>query len=340
MNIKIKAIFLKLMMIVSMITVMLIAILISVFLKDKNKLGDYDKYFVSQYDKILSDEAVKVTSFGTTTLLLDDGETQILLDAFLTRQSLPRVLISKIETDETLVDDILEKEKINRLKAIFVSHSHYDHALDVAHIANRTNANIYGSESTLNIGRGGNVPEENLILFDINEPTEIGKFIVTVLPSIHSEPTVFNNDTGVVIEKPLKQPARMRDFKEGGSFDFLVQHGDNKMLVRPSFNYIEGALDNISADVLVLGINRLGMADLLKQDKFYEETVKNVNPNLIIPVHWDDFFSPLEKPLKAPIIFIDNLPAGLDYMIKRTTEDQITFKMLDAGQSTILFQEH
>lgn len=91
---------------------------------------------------------------------------------------------------------------------------------------------------------------------------------------------------------------------------------------------------------MVLGINRLGMADLLTQDKFYEETVKNVNPNLIIPVHWDDFFSPLEKPLKAPIRFIDNLPAGLDYMIKRTTEDQITFKMLDARQSTILFQEH
>ncbi|MFL0584360.1 hypothetical protein ACH0B6_17440 [Solibacillus silvestris] len=62
MNIKIKAIFLKLMIIVSIITVMLIAILISVFLKDKNKLGDYDEYFVSLDDKIQSDEAVKVTS--------------------------------------------------------------------------------------------------------------------------------------------------------------------------------------------------------------------------------------------------------------------------------------
>jgi L-ascorbate metabolism protein UlaG (beta-lactamase superfamily) len=304
----------------------------------KININDYKDYYVSQNGEAPSKGAVKVTSFGTTTLLFDDGENQILIDGLLTRPSLFRVMTSTIKTDKALVDHILEKQRINRLKAIFVSHSHYDHVLDVAYIANKTNAKIYGSESTLNIGRGGNVQEDKLTLFIMNEPVAIGKFKVTVLPSKHSKPNRYNNDIGVVIEKPLKQPAKMRDYTEGGSFEFLVQHSNKKILVRPCFNYIEGSLDNIKADVLFLGIAGFGKTDIKAKDKFYEETVKKVKPNLVIPIHWDNFFLPLNKPLKAPIKLADNLPVGLDYMIKRTNEDQISFKILQGYQSVVLFK--
>lgn len=295
---------------------------------------------MSQNKKILLEGAVRITFLGTTTLLFDDGETQILIDGLLTRPSLFKLVTSKIKTDQTLVDHILKKENVNHLKAIFVSHSHYDHALDVAYIANQTDAEIYGSKSTLNIGRGGNIPEDKLKLFNINEPVTVGKFTVKILPSIHSKPARFNDDIGVIIEKPLKQPAKMQDYTEGGSFDFLVQHNNEKILVRPSFNYIEGSLDNIRADVLFLGIGMFGKADITTKNKFYEETVKKVHPKLVIPIHWDNFCSPLDKPLKAQLRFFDDLPAGLDYLIKQTTNDQISFKILQGYQSVILPQDN
>jgi L-ascorbate metabolism protein UlaG (beta-lactamase superfamily) len=110
--------------------------------------------------------------------------------------------------------------------------------------------------------------------------------------------------------------------------------------VRPSFNYIEGALDAIRADALFLGIAGLGKADTATKNTFYAETVEKVKPGLVVPIHWDDFFLPLDKPLQAPVRLKDNLPAGLDYMIARTERDQISFKILQAFQSILLFSDH
>ena len=44
-----------------------------------------------------------------------------------------------------------------------------------------------------------------------------------MIPSIHSKPTIINNDLGQTIDKPLRQPARLRDYKECGSCDFYVE---------------------------------------------------------------------------------------------------------------------
>lgn len=306
------------------------------FMKNQN-LDNYEKYFVPQNEDILPIDTVKVTFFGATTLLFDDGENQILIDGMVTRPSLFKVLTSKLETDKSLVDHILKRENIKQLRAIFVSHSHYDHALDISYIANKTKAKIYGSRSTINIGRGGNVPEDNLSAINSYDQITVGKFTVTVLPSIHSKPTIFNNDIGVVIESPLRQPAKMREYTEGGSFDFLIQYKDKKILIRPSFNYIEGALDDIRADVLFLGIGGLGKADTATKRKFYEEIVEKVEPKLIVPIHWDNFFLSLDKPLRGPMRLIDNLSIALDYMIKRTEEDNISFKLLQGFQCIELF---
>ena len=48
--------------------------------------------------------------------------------------------------------------RIDRLAAIIPVHSHYDHAMDVGIVANRSSAVVLGSESTANIARGANLP--------------------------------------------------------------------------------------------------------------------------------------------------------------------------------------
>lgn len=93
-------------------------------------------------------------------------------------------------------------------------------------------------------------------------------------------------------------PASLRDYKEGGSYDFFIQHGEKKILIRPSFNYIEGQLDGIQADVLFLGVAGLAKADEDMEKAFYAETVEKTKARLVIPVHWDNFFASLEKPVE------------------------------------------
>ncbi len=240
---------------------------------------------------------MKVTFFGTTTLLFDDGKDQILFDVHFTRPSLPVYIFGSQGTDQKIAEEMMKKHPMDRLKAIFISHSHHDHVMDLPFAANRTGAQVYGSASALNVARGGNVSEDKLVEFEADRTYTVGDFSVKVLRSIHSKPTILNNDLGQTIDQPLRQPARLRDYKEGGSYDFYVETKEKKYLIRPSFNYIEGQLDGYRADVLFLGVAGLAKADAETEKKFFQETIEKVRPDLVIPLHWDNFFSPLDKPV-------------------------------------------
>lgn len=133
----------------------------------------------------------------------------------------------------------------------------------------------------------------------------IGAFKIRILKSLHSKPKALNDDLGVPIEEPLIQPASLRDYKEGGSYDFYIEHGEKKILIRPSFNYIEGQLNGIRADVLFLGVAGLGKADDVTGHIFFAETAEKTNARLIIPIHWDNFFSSLEQPIIGMLELIE-----------------------------------
>lgn len=256
---------------------------------------------------------MKVTFFGTTMLLFDDGKDQVLFDANITRPALWKYVVGAlVKTDKKAVDKLLKNYDFSRLRAIFVSHTHPDHVMDVPYIANKTGAEVYGSSSAMNVCLGGNVPKKNIHEFRFHEAERVGDFSITVIPSLHSDPTPISNDLGQTIDKPLRQPARTKAFKEGGSVDFIVRHGGKTILIRPSFNYIEGQLDGIEAEVLFLGIGTMAKWPEDKVETFYKETLDKVHPKKVIPLHWDDFFTSLDKPVKGMPRIADNTPKNFD----------------------------
>lgn len=237
---------------------------------------------------------MKITYLGTTVLLFDDGKDQLLFDAYISRPgSLLQAGTAKMKTDKKLADSLIRRFKINRLRGIFISHSHFDHVLDAPYFAEKCRADIYGSLSALNVARGGSIAEEKLHSYTETMEYTIGNFHIQVIPSIHSKAHWYNNDLGQTIDEPLVQPAGKSAYKEGGSFDFLITHKKKTYLIRPSFNYLKGQLDDIQADVLFLGIGGLAKADKRTRKIFFKETIEKVKPGLVIPVHWDNFFSKL-----------------------------------------------
>ena len=171
--------------------------------------------------------------------------------------------------------------------------------MDAPYVARKCGAMIYGSSSAKNVALGGGIPEEKTVVFQDGSEYSIGEYKIRIIKLLHSKPTILNNDLGVPIEKPLVQPVSPRDYKEGGSYDFFVEHEDQKILIRPSFNYIEGQLDGIQADVLFLGVAGLAKADEDTERTFFAETVEKTKARLVIPVHWDNFFASLEKPVEG-----------------------------------------
>jgi L-ascorbate metabolism protein UlaG (beta-lactamase superfamily) len=316
-------------------------LIISLFIVYKTSpsgdINNYQNYFTDD-TREPTNNAVKVTFFGVSTLLFDDGETQFLIDGFFSRYSLWKALATKIETDSILIDQLVAEYKMNRVKGIFVTHSHYDHAFDVAYSTKKMHTTLYGSGSTLNIARGGDVKEEQLSLFQPYQNIQLGKFTIQVIPSRHS-PNSALKDESLSIEKPIRQPANMKVYLEGGSYDFLIKHNGKNIYVKPSPNFIEGALDSLKADVVFIGIATITKQTLDWQDKFYEQTVGTLKPTLVIPLHWDNFFRPISEHLVMLPRFVNDSPKDFNSFIEKTKADTIDFKILQGTKSIVLFQE-
>ena len=95
------------------------------------------------------------------------------------------------------------------------------------------------------------------------------------------------------------------------------------------------SLDNIRADVLLLGTAMLGKQQPEFQQQFYDETVGKLHPQLVIPIHWDNFFHPLSEHLVALPWVADDLKQSFDFLIFRTKTDKIKFRILQGYQSLI-----
>lgn len=308
------------------------------------RMSNYDAYRILQNPiPEIPEGKVKVTFLGTATVLFDDGETQIITDAFFSRPGFGKVVFSKVGADTNLIKKSLKKYQLDRLKAVFTCHSHYDHAMDAPHTAMFTGAELHGSPSTLNIAKGIKLPETQMKVYQPGVEKHFGKFSVTVLESKHSPPIkVFGlfrkKEKGShLIEEPLIQPAKQNQYAEGGSYDFLIRHGSHSILLKGSGNYIEDALAPYDIDVFMLGIPLIGNESDEFRQAYYKQAVTATTPELIIPIHWDNFFKPLSNELKANSRAGDNIKKSLEFMIEKTEKDNIEFKILQGEESILLF---
>ncbi len=285
---------------------------------------------------------VKVTYWGVSSMLLDDGETQVLIDGFVTRPPMRKVFFGKIASDTGLVKEMVEQHGLEHLSAVITCHSHYDHALDAPYFAKYTEAPLIGTESTMQIGRGAGLSEDKLQLYQAGQPFHLVKFKITPLQSKHvpAQKTaqwlgLQSNETRNIAQ-PLHQPAKANAFEEGGTYDLFIEHGNHSLLVKASANYLPNALDSLNADVLFLGIGLLHPNGEAFEQAYYRQTVGAVKPSLVIPIHWDNFFIPLRPPL-LPNPYPDEVKGALDFLLQQTAKDSIDLQMLDAFQKMYLF---
>jgi L-ascorbate metabolism protein UlaG (beta-lactamase superfamily) len=244
---------------------------------------------------------------GVSTILLDDGETAIMTDGFFSRPGRKSLLLGKIEPDQTRITYALSRTGVTRLAAVLAAHSHHDHAMDSPEVARRTGALLIGSESTANIARGVDFPEDRMRVIDGGETFTFGRFKVTVIKSLHSPRGLYKG----AITTPLRPPVRISGYKEGGSYSYLIEHEGRRVLIHASANYKPGFLRGVQADVIFLGIGRLGNQNDKFANEYWQEVVQSTGAKVIIPVHWDDFTRPLDKPLRPMPRLLDDIERGM-----------------------------
>ena len=284
--------------------------------------------------------AVKVTWLGITTLLFDDGETQILTDGTFTRVNpLDIVLQQRVSSDVAIVNYALAEFRLNRLAAIIPVHSHFDHAIDVGLVANRSSAVVLGSESTANIVRGANLPVDQYQILANGESRQFGDFTITVVHSRHA-PVGFGDDPWFPgrIEEPLVQPARVRDWKDGVVYSIFISHPRGTTLVQASGGFIENNLDGRSADVVMIGIAGLAWLGRDYVDQYWAETVTPLGASRIFPIHHDDFTRPFGEIATFPTVF-DNIVRTGTWISELAQQEEAppSIELLPFGKPIVLY---
>ena len=272
--------------------------------------------------------SVRVTFLGVSTLLLDDGETQIMTDGFFSRPSPVELFGGKIAPNGPVIEASLARAGVRKLAALIVCHSHYDHAMDAAVVANKTGAVVVGSESTANVARGGNVPEARIKTPEVGETLRFGKFRVTLLASRHV-PTGY--PTGA-IEAPLKPPARADAWKLGAAYAVMIEHDGRYLLVNASAGFEPGALAGRTVDSVFLGIGQLGKKDEVYRADYWRETVETTRAKRVVAIHWDNFALPLDRPLQPIPQLLDDMTASMDFLQARGKATGVSIELPQGWQ--------
>ena len=271
------------------------------------------------------DSPLSATWMGVATLLVDDGSSALMTDGYFSRPNLARVAAGKVSPSPARVDGCLARAEVSRLEAVIPVHTHIDHVMDSALVADRTGARLVGGESAANVGRGYGLPEDRIVVASSGEPIQLGAYDVTLIESHHCPPDRFPG----VIGEPLVPPVRASAYRCGEAWSTLVHHrpSGRRLLIQGSAGFVKGALADQRADAVYLSVGQLGLHPRSYLVDYWTETVLAVGARRVSLIHWDDFFRPLSKPLRALPYAGDDLDVSIRILDELAARDGIALHM-------------
>jgi L-ascorbate metabolism protein UlaG (beta-lactamase superfamily) len=255
---------------------------------------------------------VTLKYLGTAAWEIADGATVILLDPYVSRingpappgggagHTVPGDARRALGWSDLAISDTKAIDAhIQRANFILVTHTHYDHVLDVPQIALKTGATVVGTESTANVMRAYGLAEDHLITVRGGEDFDFGAFSLKVIPSLHSPLDHKHYFSSATAPAGLKAPLTLQQIHpEGGTLIYLIRFNGHQILAFGGNNYIERELEGLEPDVALVGAGA-------SRNEIYDYSGRLMRtlhyPALVIPTHWDNFLVPYEVSQQAAL---------------------------------------
>jgi L-ascorbate metabolism protein UlaG (beta-lactamase superfamily) len=216
----------------------------------------------------------------------------LLIDPYLTRLSLPDFLRRRpVRPNEAVIN-----RHVLHADAILIGHTHFDHSLDAPAIAGRDGCNVYGSGSVATLldlyGLGNQA-----VVVEPYRAYEIGPFVVTFVPSRHAK-------IGLGLRVPYSGPitCEQLDHLTPQAYRCDQVWGIHIAVSGVTF-YHQGSADLVDDAIQHQGVDFFlcGIAGRQFSPQYVERVLSRLQPAVVVPNHYDNFFRPLDDPLSLTL---------------------------------------
>jgi L-ascorbate metabolism protein UlaG (beta-lactamase superfamily) len=232
---------------------------------------------------------LEVTWLGTAGFRFEYEGTVVWIDPYVTRVGFRDVMLRRVVPAS---DDAIARW-IDRADAVLVGHTHFDHALDVPAIARRTGCRVYGSRSLEHLmGLHQLGPQATIV--EPHRRYEVGPFTFHFVPSVHSKLQL-----GLAIPYAGEVTCEHVDeltpqaYRCGQVWGICLEVAGTTFYHQGSADFVEDELRDRDVDVFLCGISGRRFTP-----QYVERIVAKLQPKLVVPTHYDDFFRPLDAPLR------------------------------------------
>jgi L-ascorbate metabolism protein UlaG (beta-lactamase superfamily) len=218
---------------------------------------------------------------GTAGIELEFRGGRILIDPYLSRFPLRYAVFGRPAARRDLV-----ARYVSPARAVLVSHSHFDHLADVPAVCREFGSVAYGSPNTCAILRAHGVPAEQIRTVQAGDAFTAGSFEIRLFAGEHGRMLGLLPYTGALPAR-LTPPLRLSDYRMDSMLSFHIRSPEGSILIW----------------------NGPPRADVPRADALFycplwgaracAEIARSARVRDVVPVHWDDFFSPLDRPLRA-----------------------------------------
>jgi L-ascorbate metabolism protein UlaG (beta-lactamase superfamily) len=177
-----------------------------------------------------------------------------------------------------------------RTVGVLVGHTHFDHAIDAPGVARRFGCNAYGSSSLATLMRLHGLGEQ-AVEVDPYRVYELGPFAVTFVPSVHSKLVLglavpFGGELTCDHLGGLNPGA----YRCGQVWGIHIEVAGVRLYHQGSADLIDEAIRHRGVHVFLAGI-----AGRSVTKDYWSRILSRLEPAVIVPTHYDDFFKPLDE---------------------------------------------